>query len=112
MVFQTDAHGLEFSHPKNDIALYLNGRVVPCSTLSTPAEAVPGVWFAEAQAATAENLKEGDELVVMGIGTISQMVPTARLILHAREPQRGGPSVEDQSGSELVVGGNGAGDQR
>ncbi|MBI3922419.1 MAG: LamG domain-containing protein, partial [Armatimonadetes bacterium] len=38
-------------------AVYLNGRIIQLSSTSDPVQIAPGVWFAEAQAASAEFLK-------------------------------------------------------
>ena len=68
--------------------IFLNGRQVPCSTLSDPIQVAPGVWFAEAQAAGDTALREGDEISVVG-DHVMATAPVARLILHAKEPYRG-----------------------
>ena len=67
--------------------LYLNGRVIQCSTLSDPVQITPGVWLAELQAAAAESLKSGDEIAITP--PANSPLTVARLILHAKEPLRG-----------------------
>jgi hypothetical protein len=89
LVYRSDQpHGTgQIEGPANFTALYLNGRIIQCSTLSDPVQIAPGVWFAEQQAAAAEPLKAGDEITVTpteGCG-----LTVARLVLHAKEPARG-----------------------
>jgi hypothetical protein len=67
--------------------LYLNGRIVQCSTLGNPVQIAPDVWFAELQAAWAESLKPGDEIAVLP--QLNSAVTAARLVLHSKEPARG-----------------------
>ena len=76
---------IEGSAPQH--TLYLNGRIIQCSTLSNPVQIAPEVWFAELQAASAETLKPGDEIAVLPPLTCTLTV--ARLVLHSREPARG-----------------------
>jgi hypothetical protein len=68
-------------------AVYLNGRVIQCSTLSDPVQIAPGVWLAELQAAAAESLKGGDEIAI--IPPANAPLTAVRLVLHAKEPLRG-----------------------
>jgi hypothetical protein len=67
--------------------IYLNGRVIQCSTLSDPVQIAPGVWMAELQAAAAESLKGGDEIAITP--PACSPLTVARLVLHAKEPLRG-----------------------
>jgi hypothetical protein len=91
VVFKTGAgpNGEEVSLNQSAFDVYLNGREVPCSTLSDPVQIAPGIWFAEAQAAAAESLKEGDEIAVRVNSDWVGIAPTARLLLHASQPARG-----------------------
>ena len=82
------------SNPYNDekeakvlgsMAIYLNGRIIQCSTIGDPVQVAPGVWYAELQSAQAEPLQEGDEISA----THNWQLTVARLILHAKEPRRG-----------------------
>jgi Tfp pilus assembly protein PilF len=66
---------------------FLNGRRLNVTTLSDPMQVAPGYWFAEAQSALAESLKEGDEIEV--VGNYGSKVRAARLFLHTTEPRRG-----------------------
>ena len=92
LVFRTGADGKGAEAPIDGrggpFDIYLNGREVPCSTLSDPVQIAPGVWFAEAQAAGPESLKEGDELAMV-VSSTCVVPPTARLLLHGKEPRRG-----------------------
>lgn len=73
------------------LAVYLNGRIVQCSSTSDPVQVAPGVWFAELQALGAEALGPGDEVAVAPqFGAVLRL---ARLLLHPREPWRGAHRV-------------------
>jgi hypothetical protein len=67
------------------LMLYLNGRVIQCSTISDPVQVKPGVWLARLQAAGVEALKPGDEITVNSHRSLT----VVRLILAAGEPVRG-----------------------
>ena len=69
------------------IDIYLNGRQVHFSTLSDPVQVAGGHWLTEAQSAFAENLKEGDEIEVLG--NYGSRVRAARLVLYPTEFRRG-----------------------
>ena len=108
VVFKTSAdepNRVETVRADGPFDLYLNGREVQCSTLSDPVQIAPGIWFAEAQAAAAETLKEGDELAVRSNSNWVGIPPQARLVLHAAQPGRGahrfrvnvGPNVHNAS---------------
>jgi hypothetical protein len=75
--------------PAPTLGIYLNGRLVQCSTMSDPVQVSPGVWFAEIQAAAAEMLRAGDEISVSSM----QETRIARLVLHPKEPARGAHRV-------------------
>jgi hypothetical protein len=60
--------------------IYLNGRVIQCSTLSDPIQVAPRVWLAELQAAAAESLKGGDEIAITP--PANSPLTVARLVLH------------------------------
>lgn len=66
---------------------YLNGRLMHVTTLGDPVQVAPGQWFAEAQSATAESVKENDEIELLG--NYGSRVRAARLVLHTTEPRRG-----------------------
>jgi hypothetical protein len=103
VVFQTGANGNGVEGPPESIGMfdiYLNGRDVPCSTHSDPVQLAPGVWFAEAQSAGAEDLKEGDELSVVANGALL-LAPVARLILHEKEPVRGAHRLRINPGPNI-----------
>ena len=73
------------------LAIYLNGRIVQCSSTSDPVQVTPGVWFAEQQALAAERLRPGDEIAVAPqFGTVMRLI---RLCLHRTEPRRGAHRV-------------------
>jgi hypothetical protein len=82
------------------VDLQLNGRMVPCPTLSDPVQLAPGVWFAEAQSADAIALKEGDELA---LAANQGPLRAARLILHAKEFQRGAFRMRVNPGPNLFI---------
>lgn len=67
--------------------VYLNGRQVHFASKSDPVQIAPGHWFAEAQSAFSESLKEGDEIAI--VGNYGSRVRAARLVLHSEEPRRG-----------------------
>ncbi len=86
LVYRSD-NGPSREGPALFLTIYLNGRIIQCSTLSDPVQIAPGVWFAEQQAAGAETLKSGDEITVTP--TAGAPLTVARLVLHAKEPARG-----------------------
>ncbi len=83
-----DNQGVEV--PSNGIGqqdLYLNGRELQCTTLGDPVQVAPGAWFCQMQSAAMENLKEGDEITV--VGNCGARVEALRLVLMPKEPARG-----------------------
>lgn len=78
------------------LGVYLNGRIVQLSTTSDPVQVAPGVWFAEAQAASSESLRPGDEIAVMP--QRGDRFRIARLVLHSKEPARGAHRVATNFG--------------
>ena len=66
-------------------AIYLNGRIIQCSTIGDPVQIAPRIWYAELQSARAEPLQEGDEIAAADNWQMS----VARLVLHSKEPRRG-----------------------
>ena len=69
------------------IKVYLNGRAVQLSTHSEPVQVAPGVYYVEAQSKSAEPVKDGDEIEVLG--SVNQPIKVARLTLYPKEPARG-----------------------
>ncbi|MBT3287282.1 MAG: hypothetical protein HN380_08040, partial [Victivallales bacterium] len=65
--------------------LYLNGRIIQCSSISDPVQVTPGVWVARLQAAAVETLKPGDEVMF----TNFRPANLVRLLLSPQEPARG-----------------------
>jgi hypothetical protein len=89
LVYRSDNGTVEGPAPWH--ALYLNGRIIQCSTLSDPVQIAPGVWFAELQSAGTEPLKPGDEIAVTP--PAGGALTVARLVLHAKAPARGAHRV-------------------
>jgi hypothetical protein len=86
--YESNTEGLEAPQQYyGRIFIYLNGRVVQMSTHSEPVQVAPGVYYVEAQSKTAEPIKDGDEIEVLGQSW--QPVRVARLTLHSQEPARG-----------------------
>ena len=69
--------------------LYLNGRVMQCSTRSDPVQVKAGEYFAESQTADAVELKDGDEIWVLP--QLGDQFRAARLTLYPvpMQPPRG-----------------------
>ncbi|MBT3374496.1 MAG: hypothetical protein HN742_36030 [Lentisphaerae bacterium] len=65
--------------------LYLNGRIIQCNSISDPVQVRPGVWVARLQAAAAEPLRAGDEVMF----TNFRPADLVRLVLSPQEPARG-----------------------
>ena len=88
LAYQSDAtvrgHALEARSPLG-FMLYLNGRVIQCSSISDPVQVKPGIWVARLQAAGPEPLRPGDEIVF----NYFRSVNLVRLVLSPREPVRG-----------------------
>ena len=86
--YESSTEGLESPQQYyGRIWVYLNGRAVQLSTHSEPVQVAPGVYYVEAQSKTAETIKDGDEIEVLGAAW--QPIKVARLTLHATEPARG-----------------------
>jgi hypothetical protein len=73
------------------LGIYVNGRIVQCSSTSDPVQVAPGVWFAEQQAAAAEKLAPGDEIAVAP--QFNAVMRLVRLYVHPAEPRRGAHRV-------------------
>ncbi len=69
------------------IWVYLNGRAVQLASHSEPVQVSPGVYYVEAESKTAEPIKDGDEIEVLGEAW--RPIKVARLTLHPQEPTRG-----------------------
>ena len=97
VLFQSNVANKEAPAP--GLAVYLNGRIIQCSTMSEPVQAAPGVWFAEAQSAGAEELKMGDEIAVC-FAASGEPGRIARLVLHTKEPRRGANRIATNFGGD------------
>ena len=86
--YESSTDGLESPQQyQGRIYVYLNGRVVQLSTHSEPVQVAPGIYYVEVQSKTAEPIKDGDEIEVLGQAW--QPIKVARLTLYPKEPARG-----------------------
>ena len=87
LVYQSSSNKQEAPNPADALGMYLNGRVIQCTTIGGPVQIAPDVWFAELQSADAEPLKPGDEIAAYCIK--DNFARFARVVLHSKEPKRG-----------------------
>lgn len=73
----------------SDACIYLNGRIVQCSTRSDRVQVVPGKMFFESQTAEAVELKDNDEIFILP--QLGDKYEVVRLTLypHPMQPPRG-----------------------
>ncbi len=83
------------------IKVYLNGRAVQLSTHSEPVQVAPGVYYVEAQSKSAEPIKDGDEIEIMG--SVNQPIKVARLTLYPHEPARGHGWMFENYGANMFA---------
>jgi hypothetical protein len=100
--FESSSEGLESPQwYRGKLFAYLNGRALQLSTHSEPVQVSPGVYYVEGQSKSAETIKDGDEIEVIGV--INSPIKVARLTLYPKEPARGHGWMFENYGANIFM---------
>jgi len=100
--YESSEQGLEAPQRyRGAVMLYLNGRALQLSTHSDPIQVAPGLYYAEAQSAATETLRNGDEIAVLA--ELNRPLRLARLTLYPKEPARGRGWMFENYGASIFA---------